>query len=245
MWQRNKNIIQGALVFLALLWVSFVLGQRLSPEWIQSFDNAGIMLGYLSGAGAIAAFTIALVKAEPLRNELRRWLSAQDFRDTGEEVALLRRNVKALIIPVGNPLVPEWLIRQLEPEKVSLLCSRGRQHVALELAEALRGLGVEIYPPLDEISQGGSWLEQPLDPLESRNIVRGFIDRYRGLGIEREEILVDTTGGTAPMSIGAFQAAEERAVSTVYATGSVKNEGKIKNPKDPEAGTIRFMSNHG
>ncbi|MDW7998587.1 MAG: hypothetical protein RMI30_03945, partial [Thermodesulfovibrio sp.] len=53
-------------------------------------------------------------------------------------------------------------------------------------------------------------------------------------------IFVDTTGGKVPMSIGAFQAAEEMSVSSIYIIG--KDHGKITDPMIKEHGEPIFIS---
>jgi hypothetical protein len=56
------------------------------------------------------------------------------------------------------------------------------------------------------------------------------------------------TGGTAPMSLGAFQAAEQMRVSSIYVMGLMTDaegkKGRILDPEDPAQAEPRFMSDH-
>lgn len=65
---------------------------------------------------------------------------------------------------------------------------------------------------------------------------------FKELGIPESEVFVDTTGGTVPMSIGAFQAAEERNLSSIYVIG--KDKGKIKDWKKRQDGIPVYISDH-
>lgn len=80
----------------------------------------------------------------------------------------------------------------------------------------------------------------PDNPSKAKELTRKHIRRLKAEGIEASRIFVDTTGGKVPMSIGAFQAAEEEGVSS-YVVGAQK-EGHIKDPKIREHGRAIFMS---
>ena len=64
-------------------------------------------------------------------------------------------------------------------------------------------------------------------------------------GISKDNIFVDTTGGKVPMSIGAFQAAEEEGVASIYVCGTVYDKKSgfiIKDPKNEAHGKPVFLS---
>ena len=85
-------------------------------------------------------------------------------------------------------------------------------------------------------------IETPDKPEVSKSQVQYFINRFIEKSIPVANIFVDTTAGTVPMSIGAFQTAEETGASSIYIVGT--KDRKIENPKIRAHGDPKFMNDH-
>ncbi len=112
--------------------------------------------------------------------------------------------------------------------------------------EKLEGV-VELDPSRAEIEGPSMVIEDLLDPRDSKRLVRHYLRRLLDRGFAPKRIFVDTTAGTSPMSIGAFQAAEELGISSIYVMGLMddgERKGLILDPEDPAQAEPRFMSNH-
>jgi hypothetical protein len=91
-------------------------------------------------------------------------------------------------------------------------------------------------------------LERRRDP---QSLAGLYLDQLLGKGVRRSRILVDATGGTVAMSLGCFQAAEQRRVTSTYLKGREEatvggwKEMHIQNPHLPEAGQPIYLSRPG
>lgn len=221
-------------------WLAWWLGGFLPPEpWIQRADNAGILLGFVL-ASIAAGFGIAgLVFKARIRAWWRRTTGRHDAR-VGARLDIADK-VQAIVLPVSHPETPSWIIQHLQPEHVALLFSEGSREKAFQIEREHQGRTV-FEPSVAELEQRGLRLADPHDLGDSKHLAQWFIRRFRDeLRIPQERIFVDTTGGTKPMSLGAFQAAEESHVSSIYVLG--RGEGaRIHEPTDRDQGDPRFMS---
>lgn len=112
---------------------------------------------------------------------------------------------KALILLASRPESVEIAVRKLGPEVVAVIFS---QDVLLAVAQRCSELdGVAFrYRMVDdpmEISDSFAKFELALSDLEE-------------LGYERSEVLLDATGGTTPMRLGAALAAMTRGIGMVH-----------------------------
>ncbi len=235
------SLITGSMLVLVVT-LSWTFGGWLSEAWIRSFDNAGILLGYVVSCISVALGAVALIR----RREIRRWLFGRRFPGAGAPVIPMQDQVRAIVIPVSRREQPEWILRHLRPEQVSLLYTRKTKEVAVRLAREFGGT-VTFEPDAAAIERGDDVLEHPDDPQASRALVQSFLRRFEAHGVPRAKTFVDTTGGKVPMSIGAFQAAEELGVSSIYVVGKAKDlargeEGLLLDPEDPSQGDPRYMS---
>lgn len=116
-------------------------------------------------------------------------------------------SIKALILLASRPETVEVAVEKLGPQVVGVIVSQEiLETVTLKCSE-LRGRGVEFrYRMVDspmEIGDAFGRFEHLLSELEE-------------LGYGREEILLDATGGTTPMRLGAALAAMTRGVRMVH-----------------------------
>ena len=232
---------------MALLWILLaagglfaafiVIGMYLPASWIAWLDNAGIVLGYLITSLTVSAAGYGYLK----KAAIKRWFQRPDFEGVGEEFDLKPEAVRAMVIPVSRREQPEWILRHLRPEKVSLLFSAYSRNEAASLARDYAGQ-IRFYPGLNEMDAGIEEFQvnDPDNPAHAKELTERYIKRFLSEGLSSSEIFVDTTGGKVPMSIGAFQAAEEQGVSSIYVIGTVEN--KIKDPRKREHGRPVFLS---
>ncbi len=243
---KLRTILLTAAFFLAIATAAVLFSKLFSPGWIDAFDHAGILLSFAWSCLGAAGFLLALIERGSVRRLVRRWVRRREFANAGVRLAILEQQVDAMVVPVSRREQPEWILRHLQPERVAFLYTEQTQKIAAKLARSFADR-VEIYPPVAEIDRGGFWLDDPHNPEDSRRMALHFVDRFKRLGIHRHRIFVDTTGGTVPMSIGAFQAAEECAVSSIYVVGKGEKGGRkglILEPSDAHEGVPQFMSDH-
>jgi len=244
---KTKNLILGIVLFVTVLAGSLAVASVTSEEVVTAFDNAGILLGLPLACAAIVGVVLGLWKTSAVRRFLDRWLRPLQFARAGEVVRDFEMHVDAAVIPVGTRSIQaEWIIRHLKPKCVSLLFTPGSRDAAAKLAEKLEA-EVKFDPSQREIAGTAMLLEDLLDLKEAREMARYYLDRFLRRGFQRERIIVDTTGGTTPMSMGLLQAAEEMRISSIYVVGRMSEgdqKGWILDAQDPNQAEPRFMSDH-
>lgn len=114
---------------------------------------------------------------------------------------------KALILLTSRPESVEIAVGKLGPETIVVIFSREvLEAVAAKCAE-LRGRGVGFTYAL---------VEDPMEIRDSFNRFERMLSELEESGYSREEILLDATGGTTPMRLGAALAAMQREVGMVH-----------------------------
>ncbi|MEZ0344669.1 MAG: hypothetical protein ABWJ99_07730 [Caldimicrobium sp.] len=196
--------------------------------WLDLIEDTLIIMGIITG----------IIYNKKVLEFLRKQLLQRNFEGLGEVFNFPVENVKVLILPVsaGNSIVQEWLINYLKPEQVALVYTEKSRKQAEKLYN-IYSEQVHFYHTLHELRESKDILKDPLDPLSAKRLVKKFINYYLNLGYSKNEIFVDITGGTAPTSIGAFQAAEEAEITTLYV-----KDGKITDPSDTKQGIPIFIS---
>lgn len=115
-------------------------------------------------------------------------------------------SAKALILFASRPDSLEIAVRELRPAAVCVVVSQEVLEAVVLKGAELKGETRLLYRMVDdpmEISDAFSEFELALSDLES-------------LGYGREEVLLDATGGTTPMRIGAALAAMTRGLGMVH-----------------------------
>ncbi len=247
MTRTFKNLLLGFAFFVLVAAGSWILAPRVPPATITRLDHAGIILGFGLACFSLAGIAVALLRMEDLRRLIERWLRRKEFENAGREVEEFEKRVEAVVIPVGlQATQAEWIVRQLRPRCVSLLFTKESRSAAAELAGKLEA-EFEFVPPQHEIKGSAMVIDDFLDSQESRDIVRYYLEQFLDRGFRREGIFVDTTGATAPMSLGAFQAAEELQISSIYVRGlssEAGRKGRIVDPQDLPQAVVQFVSDH-
>ncbi len=244
---KTKNLLIGLGLFAAVCVLSLAVSSILPRTWIAALDDAGIVLGFLAACAAVAGVILGFWRTPELRRLVERWLRPRQFAHAGQQVEDFEKRVDAILIPIGlHATQAEWLVRQLKPKCVTLLFTAQGREAAAKLARKLEG-DVEFVPSCREIEGSAMVIEHLLDPQESRSLARHFLEKFLEHGYARERIFADTTGGTAPMSMGVLQAAESMQISSIYVMGLMSDgdkKGVILDPEDPTQGEPRFMSDH-
>lgn len=238
----DLQMIFGCWFVLTILGL-LVLWQALpaeTPVWLTIFDALGIIVGTLTSMFVVVSAGFMYVKRDTLINRLKNRLARPEFYNTGHP---FEEKVEAVIIPVSNRGTeqPEWIINNLKPKRVALLCSRESCPNGTRLLKETTQCKF-VNNPLDLLQGAGEILENPRDPQEVKNLTKYFIAELIRQGVPRGKIFVDTTGGLVPTSIGAFQGAEEEGVSSIYINGTVGPNNFIKDPLNPEHGEPIFLS---
>lgn len=238
--------IWGTVLGLAVVLGVFFwwLGGWVSQESVLAWDRAGILLGYLLACLGSAGGLVTLLR----RREIRRWLERlafRHFRSVGEPFHFPAQ-VEAIVIPVSRYEQPAWILHQLQPRYAALLVSQEKRNDARQIVQDFQDR-VVFEPDIEEMERRGWILADGYDPRDAKDLTGRFLDRFRALGVARGRTFVDTTGGTVPMSLGVFQAAEEAGVSSLYVRGRApKDEGGeaifIVDPADPKHGEPVFLS---
>lgn len=187
-------------------------------------DQVGILLGVLMGISWIVGLPLALLK----REEIRRWFTRNRFPNVGATLESEQR-WDALAFTVSHKDLPQWVVDVLKPAYVGLIATDASREAAREIATLAKQRGLEVLSPV--------YLDNPDDPAEAFAQTRLLLRRLRETGAER--IAVDITGGKTPMSLGAFMAAEELGVSSLYVTS---NYDKALRRPDMRTAQIRCIS---
>ncbi len=222
-------------IFLVLFISFFIIGNTLPGGIVISMDKAGIVFGYLLSCISVSAAIYAYYN----RSRIRRWFLRNDFENLGEEFTVPQRQIEAIVIPVSRKEQPEWILRWLKPKKVALLYTERSKSDALDLTRDFSG-EIEFLISEQDIQSDRYLLDDPFNPEKCYLLAKKFINLFLNDSIPSEQIFVDATGGTVPMSIGCFQAAEEMGVSSIYVIGT--DNGFIKKPGLKEQGNPIFLS---
>ncbi|HQU73026.1 MAG: hypothetical protein KDI06_14010 [Calditrichaeota bacterium] len=231
------KFINLALFFTLFFGVFIAIGAQLSPPVLKTLDNAGIVFSYLLTCLSVAGAIYAVFH----RYQIRKWLFRQTFENLGDSFDVAPTAIQAIIIPVSRREQPEWILRWLQPRHVAFLYTEHSKTVTEELTREFEE-HVEFLHPPEAIAKNKDCLQDPYNPEKAYELAKNLIQHFINRGISPGNIFVDTTGGTVPMSVGAFQAAESTGVSSIYIVG--KEKGFIKNPEKQHHGFPIFLSDH-
>lgn len=248
----RRSSFYTALLFVVgaagLAWLGLEAADLVSEKALTKIDRAATLVGYLGSCLAAGAAAASWYRRHDIARFLRRE-RAPEFPAAGERLAEYRERADALVLPVSHRTQPEWLICQLKPKFVALLYTERSRGLAAQLAEDYSRVAT-FCPSTEEIRLGTHELSSPDDLPASKALVGQFLEQLTAKGIPRSRILVDTTGGKVPMSIGAFQAAEERQVASIYLRGKQPETNKagfvdywVKDPHAAEDGEVLYVSN--
>lgn len=111
-----------------------------------------------------------------------------------------------IVFTVSKAEVPCYVIDQLKPRRIALICTPASQAHAEEIRAHAQKQGALV----DSIHQ----IQDPDSTQETRHATRHLLEQMRQSNCEA--LAVDVTGGKTPMSLGAFMAAEETGATSLY-----------------------------
>ncbi|MGR9046362.1 MAG: hypothetical protein ACU83N_13800 [Gammaproteobacteria bacterium] len=167
-------------------------------------DQFGILAGNVMLLISWFVFVVGWIK----KDSIRHWLTRNRFPHIGGKPEGL--TWQAVIFTVSRYELPCWVIEQLQPERIGLLTTRHSEAVGQRIQAYAAGLGIAVWQRM---------IENPDDPNE---VYRHAWALFQLLGQEGRTA-VDITGGKVPMSLGAFMAAEEAGIDTLYVSTNFEN----------------------
>ena len=182
-----------------------------SQETWDFFGHCADLTGSAIGTTTILGLPIAIIGRERIFHWVRAKLRRNAFPAPGITAPDLAKRTKGLVFTVSRAEVPIWVIEQFKPGFVGLVVTtESRKNAATEIQAHCEKASIKI-----RISR-----EVDKDNIED---TRGEVDQLIGWMISEHkltpfEIATDVTGGSVPMSLGAFMAAEERQVASIYVT---------------------------
>jgi CRISPR-associated protein (Cas_Cas02710) len=170
-------------------------------------DRYGIIVGDL-----LMTFTfLATIYGFICRNKLRNWFKRNQFPSIGGQ--LEHSHWQGIIFTVSRKEVPLWVIKQINPRAIGLLSSESSRNAAQEIRVFAQQMGTLIIE--EEV------INDPDDPAEVNRKAKKIMHELKDKGLD--EMAMDITGGKTPMSLGAFMAAEEMGVDSIYVTTEYKD----------------------
>ncbi len=192
----------------------------LSETFWLYLDRFGILLGDL----VMTMTLIGGIYGFFYRNTLRRWLIRNSFPTIGE---IPPQNAwQGLIFTVSQSELPQWVIRQVQPTCIGLLYTRDTQALADQIRASSEIKQIRVCEGL---------INDADDPVEVKRKTLELLEMIKQ--DEVSDIAVDITGGKKTMSLGAFMAAEESGIATIYVTTVYRD-----NKPESNATRIKILS---
>jgi hypothetical protein len=194
--------------------------------WSQAtwdlLDQAGILLGVALPTLTLLLGVLAWIK----RDRLRAWLRRNRFPAVG---GLVRKDARwtAILFTVSRKEVPTWVMQRTRPAWVGLIGSQSQAEPVQALEHVAAEAGIRVV--------GTRLVRDPDDPAEALAAARELLAALGANGVSN--VAVDVTGGKVPMSLGAFMAAEEAKVDSIYVSVEYRNGAP-----QPETASIRRVS---
>jgi len=206
-------------------------------EYIHYFD---IIAEAVKTSLEIAILILTIIHWKPIWKFIRRY-SPPHYESTGDAFPFLDGKVEAIIIPVSRKEQPEWIIRYIKPKYVSFVYTNlgVSKNATKELIKEYKD-SIKFNLTEEDVDQEKFMITDADDPKHTKRRVKNFIEEYLNKGIEKHKIFVDTTGGKVTMSIGAFQAAEETEVSSIYIVG--KGDKGLIDPEVRDSGYPIYLN---
>ena len=200
-------------LLVAGVWLQSVVGAALAQDWA---------LLAVAGLGGLALLAAVFWLVERLRQ--RRTAPV----GVGEAFKLSRRGL--VVIVGGQKNTALFVIESQRPEWIGLLCSRQSEALADEVIDDSRLGGERTQKEIVD-----AW-----DIVDVRDKVETLLKWLTRKGLSPGEMAVDITGGTTPMSVGAFMLAEQWGVDTQY----VRSQYDAQNKPVPKTQEGLLISRH-
>lgn len=238
----SKITFPAILLFMLFIFTLPYAAHFFPELWLTEMHHIDIVSEYVKTAAELTAIVIAVIKRKDIKRWFIRKFRHKEFESTGDEFPVSEEKVRGIVIPISRIEQPEWIIRHLKPRHVALLYTDFQQSrdAALELVRKFSNT-VLFNLTEGDIKNSKDMIADAENPLATKELTRLAIRHMLALGLQPANIFVDTTGGKVPMSIGAFQAAEEEGVSSIYVVGKGE-KGFITDPAMRQQGMPIFIS---
>lgn len=248
--QSNTKLPIKWIIIITILILPFVqpLGyffehyfpKKHNLEYIHYFD---IIAEAFKTSLEIAILILSIIYWKPIKRHITNFFKIfnHHYESTGDDFPFLDGKVEAIIIPVSRREQPEWIIKYIKPKYVSFIYTNnlGSKNATKELIKEYKDK-IQFNLTEEDIDEERFIITDPDNPKYTKIKVKHFIEEYLNKGIEKHKIFVDTTGGKVPMSIGAFLAAEEKGVSSIYVVG--KGDKGLIDPSERSSANPIYLS---
>ncbi len=180
----------------------------------EVLDQLGILAGLVVSIFSLILTLVALF-AYFNKERIKNWLTQNRFPHIGE-MTDDETQWDGLIFSISHADTPKWVIESRKPTIIGLLATQQSKASAEEVRQSALAQGVKV---LDTI-----YIDNPDDIKEVQQEALHLISRLQQQSCEH--IAVDITGGKTPMSLGAFIAAEEARVTSLYVSSEF--DAKLK-----------------
>ncbi|MBN2414936.1 hypothetical protein JXO52_03795 [bacterium] len=231
-------------VGLLFLFIVIVSVPVMNAEWIGRMFP-GLEYGEMGLSHVFNSVTIvAAVWGVINWRKINAYFNSVRFRKTGHPVDK-RISECALLTPVSggraNGDQNRWIFNYLHPQYVYMVYTEQSRRAALDLLKEYKNSGIYFFQHAEEIDRGEWMIRDVFDIKEVKETAKELLEEMViTAGINKRDIAVDVTAGTAVMSLGLFQAAEEMSVSTIYIQGNEKSN--IIEPGKHESGNPRYIN---
>ncbi len=186
--------------------------------WLY-LDQVGILTGNILMLITVLGGIVSFFK----REQIRRWFRRNRFPGIGGQN--LEKDWGGLVFSFSRIELAEWVIDEIQPLWVGLLLTEQTQKHGLDLKARLKTKNIQVETRL---------IDQPDSPEQAFKQTKSLLNSP-ALDKTVGEVAVDITGGKVPMSLGAFMAAEESGVDSIYITSEYR-DGK------PDMSTAKIIS---
>lgn len=177
-------------------------------------DQLGILAGLVVSIFSLILTLVALF-AYFNKERIKNWLTQNRFPHIGE-MTDDETQWDGIVFSISHADTPKWVIESRKPTVIGLLATQQSKASAEEIRQSALAQGVKV---LDMI-----YIDNPDDIKEVQQETLHLINRLQQQSCEH--IAVDITGGKTPMSLGAFIAAEEARVTSLYVSSEF--DAKLK-----------------
>jgi len=189
-----------------------------NPNLLHMSDHWWTLLDQFATLATLSVMLINLLLislAYLKRDKIRLWFRRNHYPNLGQEID---KAWDAFAFTVSKPDIPMWVIDQYKPQAIALVASRQSMHFAEQIREYAEKQGCKVWLA-DAVSAD--------DTAQAKIAVKQILRELMQNGCA--DIAVDVTGGKIPMSLGAFMAAEEMLVDSLYV--SAEYDPELKAPK--------------
>jgi hypothetical protein len=184
--------------FLRIEWVKGLITVVFIQLLIGAFftSNLYLFFGILISEAAILALIYIIILMQRKREHALR----------GESIAFQVARKGLIFTTGGQDDTLRISLNQQKPDFVAFICSKETKDKAEKLSKEL-GFDADHY-----------WMElvDPRDVMEIQAKTEMCYNWLKKKGIQDSDVAVDITGGTKPMSVGAFLMAEEKQIDSQY-----------------------------